>query len=125
MVDGETGLDDGRAQVRNIRDPGQPTANEHKEHVMGRGVNSPHRRSGAQDDLEGVPHVLVLVIHERRHKMPWAMLAPRKGTEIPWIVKRSAKFIYQLGHNRDTHRRDNELAIQALSREISARPKIA
>ena len=23
---------------------------------MGRGVNSPHRRSDVQDDLEGVPH---------------------------------------------------------------------
>ena len=57
--------------MRNIRDPGQPTAKEHQEHmtthrpyrswckfcVMGCGVNAPHRRSNAQDDLEGVPHV--------------------------------------------------------------------
>ena len=63
--DGETGFDDGSAQVRNIRDPGQPTAHEHQEHmtthrpyrswckfwVMVRGVNSPRRRSDAQDDL--------------------------------------------------------------------------
>ena len=69
IEDGETGVDDGSAQVRNIRDPGQPTASEHKEHmtthrphrswckfcVMGRVVNAPHRRSDAQDDLEGVP----------------------------------------------------------------------
>ena len=68
--------------------------------VMGRGVNSPHRRSDAQDDLEGVFHVSmdygflgereaeeqvtpVLVIRERRLKMTWAMLVPRKGTEFP------------------------------------------
>ena len=58
---------------------------------MGRGVNAPHRRSDAQDDLEGVPLVstdywffgereseeevsLVLVIRERRHTMTWALL---------------------------------------------------
>ena len=71
MEDGETGFGDGSAQVRNIRDPGQPTAKEHQEHmtthrphrswckfcVMGRGVNAPHRRSDAQVDVEGVPHV--------------------------------------------------------------------
>ena len=69
MEDGEMGFDDGSAQVRNIRDPGQKTVKEHQEHmithrpyrscckfcVMGRGVNAPHRRSDAQDDLEGVP----------------------------------------------------------------------
>ena len=57
--DGEMGFDDGSAQARNNRDPGQPTAHEHQEHmtphrpyrlwcdfcVMGRGVNSPNRRS--------------------------------------------------------------------------------
>ena len=62
----ETGFDDGTAQVRNIRDP-RPTANEHQEHktthrpcrswcmfcVMGRGVNSTQRRSGAFVVLEG------------------------------------------------------------------------
>ena len=105
---GEAGSDDGSAQVRNIRDPGQPTAHEHQQHmithrpyrswckffVMGRGVNSPHRRSDAQDDFEGCLHVsmdhgffgereseeqvaLVLVIRERRHKITWAMLVPR------------------------------------------------
>ena len=71
MEEGEMGFDDGSAQVRNFRDPGQPTAKEHQEHmtthrpyrswckfcVMERGVNAPHRRSDAQDDLEGVPHV--------------------------------------------------------------------
>ena len=67
---------------------------------MGRGVNSSHRRSDAQDDLEGVPHMsmdygfvgereseeqvtLVLVICERRLKMTWAMLVPRNGTKFP------------------------------------------
>ena len=33
MEDGEMGFDDGSAQVRNIRDPGQPTAKEHQEHM--------------------------------------------------------------------------------------------
>ena len=67
MEDGETGFDDGSAQVSNIRDPGQPTASEHTEHVttyrryrswckfcvMERGVKSPHRKSDAEGDLEG------------------------------------------------------------------------
>ena len=104
--------------------------------VMGRGVNAPHRTSDAQDDLDGVPHVStdygflrerdseekvspVLVIGERRHKMTWAMLVPRKGTVFPWIAKRAAKFIDQLGHNRVTLRCDNEPAIEALAREIA------
>ena len=96
---------------------------------MGRRVNSPHRRSDAQDDLEGVPHVsmeceqkqvtLVLVIRERRHKMTWAVLVPRKGTEFLWIAKRSAKFIDQFGHNRVTLGCDNEPAIEALTWEIA------
>ena len=133
VEDGEMGFDDETAQVRSIRDPGQPTANEHQEHMtthrpyrswcrlceIGRGVSAPHKISNAQDDWEGVSHVsmeygflgeresrdrvsLVLVIRERRHKMTWAMLVPRKGTEFPWIAKRAAKFIDQLGHNRVT-----------------------
>ena len=77
--------------------------------MMERGVNAPHRRSGAQDDLAGVPHVSmdcgflgekesedrvspVLVIWERRHKITWDTLVPRKGTEFSWIAKRAAKF---------------------------------
>ena len=47
------------------------------------------------------------------------MLVPRKGTEFPWIAKRAAKFIDQLGHNRATLRCDNELATEALAREIA------
>ena len=145
------GLDDRSAQVRNIRGPGQPTVKEHQEHmtsqrpyrswckfcVMGRGVNAPHRRSDAQDDLEGVPHVSmdygflgeresedrvspVLVIRERRHKMTWAMLFSRKGAEFPWIAKRAARFIDQLGHNTVTFRCDNEPAMGVLAREMTA-----
>ena len=71
MEDGETGFDDGSAAVRNIRDVGQPTERERREHmnahrpyrswckfcVMGRGVSSPHRRWDAQDDVEGKPRV--------------------------------------------------------------------
>ena len=148
MEDGEVGCEDGSAQVRNVRDPGQPTAKEHQEHVTthqpyrswckfcvtGRGVNAPHRRSNAQDDFDGMPHVSVdygflgerdfegqtspvLVIRERRHKMTWAMLVPRKGTEFPWIAKRAARFIDQLGHNTVTLRCDNEPAVEALARE--------
>ena len=33
MEDGEMGFDDGSVQVRNIRDPGQPTVKEHREHM--------------------------------------------------------------------------------------------
>ena len=104
--------------MRNIRDPGQPTAMEHQEHmtthrpfrswckfcVMGRGVNAPHRRSNAQDDLDGMPQVSmdyerdseeqtppVLVIRERRHKMTWAMLVPRKGNRVPLDRQESSK----------------------------------
>ena len=133
-----------------IRDSGQQTANEHREHmtthrlhrpwckfcVMGCGVNSPHRRSDVQDDLEGVLHVsmdfgffgekeseeqmtLLLVIRERRHTMTWAMLVLRKGTEFPWIAKRAAKFVDQIGHNRVTLKLHNEPAIEALARDIA------
>ena len=116
------GFDDGSAQVRDIRDPGQPTAHEHQEHmnthrpyrawckfcVMGRGVNSPNRRSDAHDDLEAVPHVsmdygflgerkseeqvtLVLVIRARSLKMTWAMLVPSRGTAISLDRKESSE----------------------------------
>ena len=61
----------------------------------------------------------VLVIRERRHKMTWAMPVPRKGTEFPWIAKRAAKIIDQLGRNRVTLRCDNGPAIEALAREIA------
>ena len=40
VEDGEMGFDDGSAQVRNIRDPGQPTAHEHQEHMT---THRPHR----------------------------------------------------------------------------------
>ena len=50
--------------------------------------------------------------------MTWALLVPRKGTEFPWIAKRAARFIDQLGHNTVTLRCDNEPAIEALAREI-------
>ena len=99
---------------------------------MGRGVNSPHRRSDAQDDMEGMTHVSmdygflgereseervipVLVMRERRLKISWAMLVPRKGTEFPWIAKRAARFIDQLWHDKVTLRCDNEPAIGALA----------
>ena len=73
------------------------------------GVNAPHRRSDGQDDLKGVPACVnglwvswregirgsvcspVLVIRERRHKMTWAMLVPRKGTEFPFDRKASSE----------------------------------
>ena len=55
---------------------------------------------------------LVLVIRERRPKMTWAVLVPRKGTEFPWISKEAAKLNAQLGHNRVTLRCDNEAAIE-------------
>ena len=50
---------------------------------------------------------LVPFFRERRLMMPWAMLVPRKGTEFPWVAKRAARFIDQLGHKRVTHRRDH------------------
>ena len=64
---------------------------------------------------------LVLVIRERRHKMTWAMLVLRKGKVFPWIEKRAAKFIDQLGHNRVTLRCDNEPEIGALARDKPAK----
>ena len=62
---------------------------------------------------------LVLLIRERRHKITWTMLVPRYGIEFPWIAKRVAKFIDQLGHNRVTFRCDNEPATEALARELA------
>ena len=130
------------AAERNIHDSGQPTESERREHmnthrphrswckfrVMERGVNSPHGRSDAQDDLEGVPHVSMdyggqvkpmLVIREKRHIMTWVMLLPRRGTEFPRIAKRAAKFVDWLGHNRVTLRCDNEPAIEAVAKETA------
>ena len=66
-LNGGTDDEDMEDGEMNIRDPGQPTAKELQEHmathrpyrswckffVMGRGVNAPHRRSDAQDDMEG------------------------------------------------------------------------
>ena len=40
VEDGETGFDDGSAPVRNMRDPGQPTENEHSEQMN---THRPHR----------------------------------------------------------------------------------
>ena len=65
MEDDETEFDDGRSQVRNIRDTRHPTANECKEHmathrpyrswckvcVLGRGMSLPQRKSDAQEDM--------------------------------------------------------------------------
>ena len=61
----------------------------------------------------------VLVIRERRYKMTWAMLVPRKGTEFSGIAERAAKFIDQLGHNSVTLRCDREPVIEALARELA------
>ena len=123
-----TRFDDGSAQVRNIRDPGQSTESEQQEHmtthrphrswckfcVMGRGVNSPHRRSDAQDDLEGVRRVSmdygflgekesegqvtpVLVIRERRHKMTWVMLLPKKELIFPGLRRDQRSSLISVG----------------------------
>ena len=144
---GEMGFDEGSAQVRNIRDPGQPTVKEHQEHmttstvqimvqVLRDGTRGERtaQEIGCSRRFGRVPHVSmdygflereseeqvspVLVIRERRHKMTWGMLVPTKGTKFPWIAKRAARFIDQLGHNRVTLRCDDEPAIEALAREI-------
>ena len=84
----------------------------------------PKSRSGNTPVGESEEQVSpVLVIRERRHKMAWAVLVPRKGTEFPWIAKRAARFIDQLGHNRVALRCDNEPAIEALAREIGKHAK--
>ena len=63
---------------------------------------------------------LVLVFRAtRRHTKKWAMLVPRRGTEFPWIAKRSAKLIDQLWHNRVILRCDNETAIEALAKDFA------
>ena len=42
------------------------------------------------------------------------------GSEgVPWIAKRAARFIDQLGHNTVTLRCDNEPATEAVAREIA------
>ena len=72
---------------------------------------------GERDSEEQVTPVLA--IRERRHKMTRAMLVPRKGTEFPWIAKRAARFIDQVGHNGVTLRCDTEPATEAMAREIA------
>ena len=116
MEDGEMGFDDGSAQVRNICDPGQPTVKEHQDHmdthrphrswckfcVIGRGVNAPHRRSDAQDDLEGVP----------RLSMDYGFLGERES-EVrvsPVLVIRERRQQDNVGHagsEKERDRKDN------------------
>ena len=85
-------------------------------------MNAPHRRSDAQDDLEGYRTCqwtmgsLERGNRESRCLLCWSS-ATRKGTEFPWIAKRAVRFI-KLGHNRVTLRCDNEPAIEALARDI-------
>ena len=71
MEDGEMACDDGSAQVRPHNRPYRSWC---KFCVMGRGVNAPHRRSDAEDDVEGVPHVSMdfgfLREREPRNKCP-------------------------------------------------------
>ena len=42
-----------------------------------------HNDKGSDDEASPM-----FVIRERRHKMTWAMLVPRKGTEISWVAKK-------------------------------------
>ena len=149
MEDGETGFDDGSAQVRNIRDQGQPTAYEHQEHMTTHRIMARVLRDGTWCELAAQEigcskcfgkrrwsmcrwilgslvkrnlknrSLLCCSSGERRHKITWTMLVPRIGIEFPWIAKRVAKFIDQLGHNRVTFRCDNEPAIEALARELA------
>ena len=148
MEDGETGFDDGSAQVRHLRDQGQPTthepprAHDHASTVQimvqvlcdgtrrertAQEIRCSRRIGGSAAHVNGLRVSWrgtedcvgpVLVIRERRHKMTWAVLFPRKGTEFSWIVKRAVRFIDQLGHNRVTLRCENEPSIEALAREI-------
>ena len=67
-------------------------------------MNSPHIGSDAYEDVEVGAHLSMcygflgereseeqvthmLVIREWRRKMTWAMLVPRKGTELYWMAK--------------------------------------
>ena len=51
--------------------------------------------------------------------MTWTMVVPSKRIEFPWVARRAAKFIDQLGHNRVTLRCDNELAIETFAINIA------
>ena len=79
--------------------------------------NSPHRRSDAQDYLEGEPHVSMdygfssekgseeqvapmVVISDRRHKMTRTMLVPREESKFQRTAMRAAKFIDQPEHTK-------------------------
>ena len=89
------------------------------------------QRSDAQDDLDGVPHVSkdqdFLERESEEHVSPVLVMEAQddvgnagseKGNR-PWIAKRAARFIDQLGDNRVTLRSDNEPAIEALARETA------
>ena len=144
-----TGFDDGSAQVRNIRDPGQPTANEHEEHRTTstlqvivqvlcdvtwcelarlktiRKVCLLCRWIVGSLERESEEQVtLVPFIRERRRNMTWEMLVPREGTEFTWISKGAAKFIDQLGHNGVTLAREIAQARQEGSQTVLERPPV-
>ena len=135
MEDGETGFDDGSAQVRTIRDQGQPTVKEHQEHmtthrphrswcnfcVMGRGVNSPHWRSDAQDDFEEVLHVSLGYgfLGERRHKMTLGNAGSQKKERSSPGRKESSE-VYRPTRAQPSHAQVRQRAgDEALAREIA------
>ena len=90
---------------------------------------SSHRKSDAQDDLEGV--LLVSMDfrflgekepEEQVTQMTGAMLVPKKGNRTSLEgEKRAAKFSDQLGNNRVVLRCDSELEVEALARELTHR----
>ena len=77
-------------------------------------MNSPHRRSDAQEDTEGVLHVLTDCgfLGERESEEQVAPVleddagdaGSEKGNRTSLVAKRTAKFIDQFGHNTMTLR---------------------
>ena len=75
--------------------------------------NAPHKRSDAQDDMDGVPHVSMDYgfLGERDSEEQVSDDVGNAGSEERDVAKK-------LGHNGVTLRCDSELAVDALARGI-------
>ncbi len=70
------------------------------------------------DDLEGT--LPGLVIKDRETRMLFSYLIPGRGSDLSWVAEQVATDIKKLGHAKTVIRTDNEQAMIALVRRISA-----
>ena len=134
--------------VRVARSPGDPTPREIEEHmvthmpfrswcphcVRGRGVSTPHTSKDKEGDNRvpivafdycfmgagDAPTTPILVVRCSDTGMTHTMAVCRKGTNEDWVVRRTCRFIEELGHKRIILKCDREHATVDLQNKIVA-----